>query len=127
MALDRINPKDVHPPMGYSHVVRAGKLVYIAGQVPLDESGNLVGKGDIGAQMELVCLNIQKCLASADASFADVVKITTYMTHREDIEAMRPIRIKYFGNALPSSTLVLISGLANPDFRVEIEAIAVLP
>ena len=127
MALERVNPQDVHPPMGYSHVVKSGNMVFIAGQVPLDQGYTLVGKGDIVAQMEQTCQNIQKCLASAGASFTDVVKITTYMTHREDIEGMRPIRIKYFGNGLPASTLVLISGLANPEFRVEIEAIAVLP
>lgn len=123
-----IGPGDVHPPIGggYSHATRAGNTIYLAGQVALDRQGNLVGKGDIGAQAEQVYQNVVAVLKAAGVSFQDVVKVTTYLTRREDIPKVREVRARYFpASEPPASTLVVVSGLASPDFLIEVEAIAV--
>jgi enamine deaminase RidA (YjgF/YER057c/UK114 family) len=115
----------------YSHVAVASgaRTIYIAGQVSMDSQGNLVGAGDLGAQTEQVMRNLGTALAAAGASFADVVKITTYVVDYEP--EMRPIigkaRTPFFaGREPPASTLVGVSALAVPGWLIEIEAIAVV-
>ncbi len=123
-----ITPGDVHPPIGggYSHAIKAGNTVYLAGQVGLDRQGSLVGKGDIEAQADQVYQNVVAVLKAAGLSFKDVVKVTTYLTRSEDIPKVRAVRARYFPTSEPpASTLVVVSGLANPDFLIEVEAIAV--
>lgn len=125
--IERINPEGMTQPATYSHVVRAGGLLFIAGQVALDGDGNVVGEGDMTAQVRQVLENMKRALASQGADFSHVVKINTFTT---DIEAFREaaeIRSSYFGDHAPASTLVQIERLARPVFLVEIEAIAVQP
>jgi enamine deaminase RidA (YjgF/YER057c/UK114 family) len=127
-ALQRINPPGLSTPTTYSHIVRAGKTLYIAGQVGADASGKVAGPGMV-AQLEQVLKNLQTALKSQGADFSHVTKITIYTT---DVDAFRApdaaaVRAKYFGAHLPASTLVGIARLASPDFKVEIEATAVLP
>lgn len=123
------NPPDLPPTGGrYSQIVRAeGKsMLFISGQVALDAKGQLVGSGDFSAQAEQVFRNLKAALDSEGASFRDVVKITTYvtdMTHRDDLQK---VRSKYFSSEPPASTLVGVTALANPEFMLEIEAIAIL-
>lgn len=129
MPKQTINPPDVHPPIGrgYSHAVKAGNTVYVAGQVALNRSGNLVGKGDAAKQAEQVFQNLEAVLKAAGASFRDVVKINTYLTRADDLAKVREVRAKYLGaSEPPASTLVVISRLALPDLLIEVEAIAVL-
>ena len=123
-----IKPADVHVPIGrgYNHAIKAGNTVYVAGQVALDKDGNLVGKGDITAQAEQVFKNLQAVLAAAGASFQDVVKNNTYLTREEDISKLREVRQRYITGEPPASTLAVISALANPDFLIEVEVIAVV-
>ena len=123
-----IKPTDVHVPIGrgYNHVIKAGNTIYVAGQVALDKDGNLVGKGDITAQAEQVFKNLQAALAAGGASIQDIVKINTYLTQRDDLAKLREVRSKYFTGEPPASTLVFISGLAMPEFLIEVEAIAVV-
>jgi enamine deaminase RidA (YjgF/YER057c/UK114 family) len=128
MPIQHINPSTIGPPKGYSHVVKDGSNVYIAGQVARDTDGKTVGVGDAKAQTEQVFKNLEAALAAAGGNLRHIVKTNIFMTHREDIPAYREIRAKYLpGDDLPVSTLVLCSGLADPDFRIEIEAIAVVP
>ena len=127
MAIQRSNPSNLADPGGYSHVVRDGNIVWIAGQVARDASGNTVGVGDAEAQMEQVFQNLKNALASVGCDFTNVVKVNTFMTHREDIPAYRKVRPNYINSDLPVSTLILCSGLADPEFRVEIECTAVVP
>jgi enamine deaminase RidA (YjgF/YER057c/UK114 family) len=127
MAIQRSNPSNLADPGGYSHVVRDGNIVWIAGQVARDANGNTVGVGDAEAQMEQVFQNLQVALASVGCDFTNVVKVNTFMTHREDIPAYRTVRPKYINSDLPVSTLIMCSGLAEPEFRVEIECTAVVP
>lgn len=127
-AIQRINPPGLSTPTTYSHIVRVGNTLYIAGQVGADAQGKIAGPG-IVEQLEQVLKNLQTALKSQGADFSHVVKITTYTT---DVDAYRApdaaaVRAKYFGANRPASTLVGISRLASPEFKVEIEATAVLP
>jgi enamine deaminase RidA (YjgF/YER057c/UK114 family) len=127
-SLQRINPPGLSTPTTYSHIVRAGNTLYIAGQVGADAQGKVVGPG-MTEQLEQVLKNLQIALKSQGADFSHVTKITIYTT---DVDGFRApdaaaIRAKYFGAHRPASTLVGISRLAAPEYKVEIEAIAVLP
>ena len=124
-----LNPSSLSTPTGYSHVVEvnSGRTVYIAGQVALDKSGNVVGKGDFAAQTNQVFENLKLALASVGATFDNVVKINTYVTDMSQIQTLRDIRAKYYSKNVPASTLVQIGKLAREELMIEIEAVAVLP
>ena len=128
MPLERINPASLHQPSGYNHVVKDGNTVYVAGQVSRDKDGNTVGVGDGAAQAEQVFTNLQGALASVGSDMRHLKKLNVFMTHREDIPAYRAARAKFIpDDALPASTLILCAGLADPEFRIEVEAIASIP
>ena len=128
MPLQRINPSGMHQPMGYHHVVRDGNTVYVAGQVSRVKDGNTVGVGDAAAQAEQIFNNIQTALGSVGSDLRNLKKLIVYLTHREDIPAYRSTRSKFVpDDALPASTLILCAGLADPDFRIEVEVIASIP
>ena len=128
MSIERINPSSLSQPGGYHHVVKDGTTVYVAGQVARDKDGKTVGVGDAEAQAEQVFRNIQEALASAGSDLSHIMKVTTFMTHREDIPAYRVARSKFLADdTLPASTLILCAGLADPDFRIEIEVVAAIP
>ncbi|MDE0035765.1 MAG: RidA family protein [Deltaproteobacteria bacterium] len=118
---------DPRPRYSQGILAEGKRLLFIAGQTGVDADGNVVGKGDAAAQAEQVLKNMKAVLDEAGASFADLVKITTYITDPRYRDDINPARLKYMGDNPPSSTLVVCAGLANPDFLVEIEAIAVLP
>jgi 2-iminobutanoate/2-iminopropanoate deaminase len=111
----------------YSHVVVAeGKrMVFIAGQLARDSRGNVVGKGDMRAQLRQVGENVKAALEAAGARLSDLVKTTTYVTDIEEFFKHVDVRMEYFGPALPTSTTVEVRRLAHPDFLVEVEALAV--
>jgi enamine deaminase RidA (YjgF/YER057c/UK114 family) len=111
----------------YSHVVavEGRRLIFIAGQVARDRAGNVVGKGDIGAQIRQVGENIKAALEAAGATLKDVVKTTTFVTDIEEYFKHVDVRMEYFGPGLPTSTTVEVRRLAHPDFLVEVEAMAV--
>jgi 2-iminobutanoate/2-iminopropanoate deaminase len=126
--IQRLNPPGLSTPTGYSHVVsaRGGRTIYIAGQVAQDVKGQVVGEGDLAAQMRQVFANLETALKAAGATFDDVVKMNTYMRDASQLQVYRDTRAKYFTKALPASTLVEVSRLANPAFLIEIEVIAVV-
>src|SRR5436305_7899324 len=121
--IKRTNPPELSKPTGYTHVVEAtsGKTVYISGQIALDKDGKVVGEGDMKAQAEQVFKNLQSALTAAGATFKDVVKMNTYMTDMSQVQAIRDIRARYFGETTPASTLVQVVHLARPELMVEIE------
>jgi reactive intermediate/imine deaminase len=123
-----MNPTTLSTPTGYSHVVEAtgGRTIYIAGQVALDKSGNIVGKGDFALQTVQVFENLKLALAAAGATFDDVVKLNTYVTDMSQVQVLRDIRARYYGKNAPASTLVQIEKLARDELMIEIEAIAVI-
>jgi 2-iminobutanoate/2-iminopropanoate deaminase len=126
MAHTPVRPLGVHEPSGYSHAVRAGKTVYISGQVPRDRLGNSVGADDFEAQLWQVYANLRNVLEEAGGGIGDVVKVTTLLTRLGDFEAWRRIRGEVFAEPFPASTLVVVESLSHPEYLVEVEAIAVL-
>ena len=88
-----------------------------------------MGVGDASAQAEQVFRNIQAALESVGSDLGHILKMTTFMTRREDFPAYRAARSKFLtdDDALPASTLILCSGLADPEFLIEIEAVAAIP
>ena len=122
-----VRPDGLPPVNGYSHAVAfSGQLVAVSGQVPLDGQGRLAGQ-DARAQVRQVFDNLTAALAAAGASMEHVVKLTVYLTDLADLEAFREIRDEYISlDKPPASTLVQVSGLVNPAFRVEIDALAVI-
>jgi enamine deaminase RidA (YjgF/YER057c/UK114 family) len=129
--LEHPRPEGLLHNAGFSQVVvAAGKrTIYTAGQVSIDERGNLVGADDLAAQTEQVMRNVGLALAAAGASFADVVKITTYVVNYkpEHRAIIGRARMPFFAKRPPpASTLVGVSALALPEWRVEIEAVAVV-
>jgi reactive intermediate/imine deaminase len=125
--IDHITPSDVAPGFGYTHVVAAtGRLIVISGQVALDEAGQLVGPGDPEAQARQVFENLRRCLAAADATFADVVKFTVYVTDLATMAAVRAVRDEYVDTTRPpASSAVQVAGLVLPELLLEIDALAV--
>jgi len=112
--------------------VSPGKLVYVAGQVSVDSSGVLVGKGDAATQTRQVFENIGHVLASAGADFSNVVEFTTYVVGRPSVQGYLEGRSEVFPDIYPDgdfppNTLLVVSGLVNEDFLVEIKAVAALP
>jgi enamine deaminase RidA (YjgF/YER057c/UK114 family) len=122
------NPDTMSKPRGYTHAVKAGSTVYIAGQVSTGPDGNVVGKGDAEAQARQIWRNIEAAVkAAGGAGLQNVVKTTTYVTSIDHAGGIRKVREELFGHLNPpTSTLLVISALASPDFMVEIEAIAVV-
>ena len=125
-----INPPKLAKPPGYSHVVEVtgGRTIYIAGQIALDSSGNVVGLGDFRAQTEQIFANLKTALESVGASFNDVIKLNMYVTDVSGLAALREVRDKYVNlKTPPASTLVEVRKLAREELMIEIEAVAVLP
>ena len=120
------NPPSLSAPTGYTHVVEVlrGKMVYIAGQVAFDQSGNVVGVGDFKAQTRQVLENLKAALSAAGATFENVVKVNTYVTDMSQLQTLREMRGEYFGAHPPASTLVQVVRLARPELMIEIEAVA---
>src|SRR5262245_11040980 len=117
--IKRTNPPTLSKPTGYTHVVEVSgpvKTIYIAGQVAADPSGNVVGAGDMKAQAEQVFKNLEAALTAAGAKFADVVKMNTYATDLTNVQAIRDVRTRYFGETTPASTLVQVVRLARPEY-----------
>jgi enamine deaminase RidA (YjgF/YER057c/UK114 family) len=102
------------------------RQIFVAGQVARDRNGNSVGKGDMRAQIEQVGENIKAALEAAGATLADVVKTTTYVTNMEEYFKHQDMRMRYFAQALPTSTTVQVVRLSRPEFMVEIEAMALV-
>ena len=112
----------------YSQIVEvtgSGRMIFVAGQVARDGAGNNVGKGDMRAQIEQVGENIKDALESVGASLDDIVRTTTYVTDIDEYFKHADVRLRYFGNAIPTSTTIEVRRLASPEHLVEIEAFAV--
>jgi reactive intermediate/imine deaminase len=113
---------------GYSHAARAGGLLFVSGQIALDEQGAVVGVDDMAAQARQVFRNLGAVLAAAGAGFADLVKLTIYVTDVGAVAAVRAARDEVVDPAAPpASTLVEVARLVHPDLLVEVEAVAVAP
>jgi enamine deaminase RidA (YjgF/YER057c/UK114 family) len=130
MTLELINPEELPTPASYTQVIAAtgSRLVFVAGQVADDAQGNLVGPGDLAAQARQVFANVGRSLAAAGAGPEQVTKITIYVVHHrpEYLPAISEARIAVFGNHKPADSLVGVEALAEPEYLIEVEAIAVV-
>lgn len=106
----------------YTDAVRFGRLLFISGVAPLDEAGKVVS-ADVVDQAKQVFINLKKVLRAADADFADVLKVTVYLTEVADRGKVNPVRQQFFGAARPASTLIGVKELAVEGMKIEIEAV----
>lgn len=111
----------------YTDAVQADRLLFVSGCIPVDERGELVGGGDVVVQARQVFANIGRVLTAAGAGFADVLKVTVYLTDMADRARINPVRQEVFGTTRPASTLVEVSRLALDGARLEVDAIALAP
>lgn len=131
MNRQKINPQGMTPPMGaYSHGysvdVGEARMIFVTGQIPIDEHGDLVSD-DIAEQTRFVFERIKAILEGGGASMLDVVKAQVFVTNMSDFSTISPIRNEYFGESEPVSTLVEVSSLVREGCNIEIEVIAVVP
>ena len=110
----------------YTDAVRHGDLLFISGCGPFDEENRIVGGDDAAQQCRQVLKNIDKILVAANATFADVLKVTVYLTDVGDRTVINPVRKEFFGQTRPASTLIAVAALAFPEMKVEIDAVAAL-
>jgi len=122
-------PETMPKSVGYSQVAVAtgGKIVFIAGQVAMDKSGNVVGKDDFRAQVQQVFENLKAAVEAAGGDLNDVIKLNSYFLDFSHLQEFREVRDKYINlKNPPASTAVQVSKLFRPEFLVEIEAVAVV-
>lgn len=124
MAKQVINPGNMPKPKGFSHAIKAGNTVYVAGVVGADENWKVVG--GIEAQVDRAYENLRRVLEAAGAKMTDVVKMTHYCRDIDELITASGVRPKYFGSYRPADTMVQVVRLAMPEFRVEVDAIAVI-
>lgn len=117
-----------HPiPWPYSHGVRVGDTLYIAGQVALDEELRIVGPGDPEAQARLTWQNIEKVCVAAGGKVTDVVKITTFVRDIASADAIHKVRREFFPDGdYPAATVFQVVELGLPGLELETEATAVI-
>lgn len=128
MNITVINPSNVYSTAGYyfSHGVRMGDLIFVAGQVGLDVNGQLVGRDDIRAQTEQAFENIRHILEASGSGLDLVGKMTVFTTSLDYRPAIHEVRSRVFGaiGHYPASTLAVVTNLARPEWLVEIEVVA---
>jgi len=125
-----VQPVDLPVRKSHSQVVTVtgGTLVFVAGITSRSEKdATPVYPGDMRAQIRQVCENIGRALRSVGADFSDVVKTTTFTTDVDEYHRVSDERFKYFKSDLPTSALIGVKRLADPDLMIEIEAMAVIP
>ena len=111
----------------FTDAVRAGELLYVSGIVAVDGDGSLVGGADVVAQTRQVFENMRAVLTAGGCGFADVVKVTIFLTDVDDRPLINPVRQEVFGATRPASTLVEVPRLAVEGAKVEIECVALVP
>jgi 2-iminobutanoate/2-iminopropanoate deaminase len=129
MSRRTIQPKTLPDPRPrYTHgiLTEGGKLFFVAGQTASDQNGNVVGKGDIKAQTKQVFANLKTVLEEAGGTMDDLVMTTTYIVDRKYREGYNEVRLGIYKKDPPTSTLVIVTGLADPDYLIEIAGIAVI-
>lgn len=125
-----LNPQGLTKPTGYTQVVvvaKSSQLIYVSGQTARSSSGELVGKGDLRAQVTQAMENLRTALTAAGATMEDIVKLNYYVVNLkpDQVPIIREVRAKYLtGEHPPAATLVGVTALAGADLMVEIEAVA---
>ena len=127
--LQFLNPQGLSKPAGFTQLVVAqpGKVVYVSGQVSVNASGDVVGKGDLRAQVTQVMENLKTALTAAGATMKDIIKLNYYVVNLkpDQVPVIREVRAKYLSaEHPPAGTLVGVTALAREDYMIEIEAVA---
>jgi enamine deaminase RidA (YjgF/YER057c/UK114 family) len=130
--IEYINPEGMVTPRGYSHAIAVrGKhtTIYIGGQNAIDKNGTVTGKGDIKAQTEQALSNVETVLDAAGATLRNVVKFNIYLIQGQNPQEGFLVFQKKWGTSpdFPTITVLFVSGLGNPDWLIEIDAVAVIP
>jgi len=127
-----LNPDDLSKNPAFSNVITVtgpAKTIYIGGQDALDASGQIVGKGDIRQQTEQVLNNLQIALKAGGADLTNIIKWNIYVVQGHPIQPAFEVFQRVWGRRPnpPAITMMFVPGLANPEFLVEMDAIAVVP
>jgi len=130
--VEHVNPEGMlrSPAFTQAVVVRGPhRVVYVGGQDGVDASGRVVGRGDIRAQTEQALRNLRRALEACGAGLEHVVKWNVYVVQGQPLEPGYEVFLREWGGRPnpPAITLVVVAGLAHPDFLVEIDAVAVVP
>jgi len=130
--VEYVNPSALNKNPAFTNVIvvtGSVKTVYVGGQDAVDASGAIIGKGDLKAQTEQVLKNLQVALAAGGAQFEHIIKWNLYIVQGQPLRAGFEAFQRIWGNRPnpPAITAVYVSGLAHPDFLVEMDAIAVVP
>jgi enamine deaminase RidA (YjgF/YER057c/UK114 family) len=128
-AVQLLIPDTMPKSVGYSQlaIVSKGKVIFIAGQVALDKSGNVVGKDDFRAQVQQVFENLKAAVEAAGGHFRDIIKLNSYFLDLSHLPVFREVRDRYIDLAKPpASTAIQVPKLFRPEFLMEIEAVAVV-
>lgn len=124
---ESIQPAGMRVPEHYSSAYRVGNTLWIAGQTAMDEDGEIVGKGDPRAQAECIFRHIGTILQEVGATPRDITMIRTYLTDMRYSPIVREERAKLLQGHRPASTSVQVVALAQPEYLLEVEAVAVIP
>jgi enamine deaminase RidA (YjgF/YER057c/UK114 family) len=132
MPFELLNPEGLERPVGYTHVakVTGGNIVYVAGQAPFDENGQVVGKGDFVAQFIQVIRNLKTAVEAVGGHPDQYAVLTIYITdlqaYLNNKKSLGWAYREVFGKYFPAITLVQVGSLYNPDCMIEISGIAVI-
>jgi len=127
-----INPEGLIKNPAFTQVVATqgrGKTIYIGGQDAVNAKGEIIGKGDIAKQTEQVMRNLQTALSACGGTFDNLIKLSIFMVHGQDLYRGFQASQKYLGSLKnpPAISGLFVAALAHPDFLVEIDAIAFIP
>jgi enamine deaminase RidA (YjgF/YER057c/UK114 family) len=130
--VQHINPENLSKNPAFTQVVAVtgpGKTIYIGGQDAVDASGTIIGKGDIKAQVEQVFKNLQTALEASGAGLEHIIKWNIYIVQGQPLRPGFEASQKIWGGRPnpPTISVMFVAGLANPEFLVEVDAIAVVP
>jgi enamine deaminase RidA (YjgF/YER057c/UK114 family) len=119
-------PETIFRPLArYSHAVEVeagARLLFVSGQLALDQAGRV--PDGVAAQAELIFRNIDNILQAAGMGLGDLVRISTFLTHPDDLKTYMAVRDRFIAAPPPASTLLVISGFSRPEFKIEIEVVA---
>jgi 2-iminobutanoate/2-iminopropanoate deaminase len=123
------SPELRKPPGVFSHattIEATGRLVFVSGMTARRKDGTIAGVGDVREQTRQVCENLRAALAEAGGTLDDVCRVDVYVRNMEDFDKIHEVRAEYFAEPLPASTMVEVAKLVDPDYLIEISAIAVV-
>ena len=129
MPKERLYPKGMWKPSGsYSQVVitEPGRMVFVAGQVAMDEEGKTIGTGDVRAQAKQALKNVIKGVETAGGTKSDIVTMTVFTTDARYHPDVNAVRREVFESDFPASTMVQVVALARPELLIEINATAII-